>query len=65
MTDFANIINIGQDKLQTLHLEAEQHQMLESERTKSHEQQQIAAKALRFAVRQWLALEIPSFRRHA
>jgi hypothetical protein len=65
MTNFANLDDIGHDKLQTLRLEAQQHQMLESERSKNHEQRQIAAKALRFAVRQWLALEIPSFRRHA
>jgi hypothetical protein len=65
MTNFANITNIGHEKLQTLHLEAQMHAKLEPKRAERRQQIRHAIKALRFAMRQLMALEAPTIRRHA
>jgi hypothetical protein len=57
MTNFVNIVSIGQDNLQRLHLEAQHHVNLEPIRVQRRQQVRTALKTLRFAVRQLLALE--------
>jgi hypothetical protein len=62
MTDFANITDIGHEKLRTLHLEAQMYAKLEPQRVERRQQIRHAITALRLAMRQLMALEPTALR---